>query len=200
MTDRPEDPSNSKEIDPDVPAAPEPEPEAVTDAELDREPADADASDEFDEADAEDEAVEADDDAEATDEATEAVPGAATPTGGRRRGAAPVKPRAPTLSEIAVHVNEPWSKIFVIAAIAVFVAIMLNGLLLGKGGLLTGTPTSQPSASAIASPSGSASPATSASPVASPSPVPSASPAASATASAVSSASTSAAPSVSPSP
>ncbi len=198
MTDRPEDPSNSKEIDPDVPAAPEPEPEAVTDAELDREPADADASDEFDEADAEDEAVEADDDAEATDEATEAVPGAATPTGGRRRGAAPVKPRAPTLSEIAVHVNEPWSKIFVIAVVAVFVAILLNGLLLGKGGLLTSSPAPQPSASAIASPSASASPAASASPVASSSAAPSASPAASV--SAAPSASASAAPSVSPSP
>ncbi len=163
MTDRPEDPSDPKVTDPEVPVAPgpEPEPEAVAEPEREPEPTDDEIDAEADEADDDAETAETaeadDDDDEAdADQATEAVPGATTPTGGRRRGAAPVKPKPPTLSEIAVHVNEPWSKIFVIVVVAVFVAILLNGLLLGKGGLITATP--QPTASVTASPPTSASP------------------------------------------
>ena len=50
--------------------------------------------------------------------------GAAT-TPAKKRGAQPA-PHVPTPSEKAVHVREDVSKVFVIAAVAVFVAILLN--------------------------------------------------------------------------
>jgi hypothetical protein len=64
-------------------------------------------------------------------------------------------------------VREDWSKVFVIATVAVFVVILLNGVLLGTGGLLrplatpTPIPTESPSASPSAGESESASPAAS---------------------------------------
>jgi hypothetical protein len=85
-----------------------------------------------------------------------------------------VTQRAQTASDIAVHVDDRASAIFVMAVIAVFVLILLNAVVLGKGGLLTpipspkpipslvpGTQAPPPSASASASPSGSVAPAAS---------------------------------------
>jgi hypothetical protein len=91
-----------------------------------------------------------------------------------------VAPRVQTASDIAVHIDDRASAIFVIGVIAVFVLILLNAVVLGKGGLLTpipsptpfpslvpGTQAPPPSASASASPSGSVAPAASGSPGAS---------------------------------
>lgn len=111
-----------------------------------------------------------------------------------RRKPAPAPGHVPTASEKAVHVREDVSKVFVLAAVAVFAAILLNGLLLGRGGLLAPIPTA--SASASAAPSASAS--AGASPSASGSAGPSASP--SVAASAAPSGSAAPAPSASPSP
>jgi len=98
----------------------------------------------------------------------------------KRRPAATT--RAPSPSEVAVHVREDVSRFFVIATVAIFSLILLNGLLLGTGGFLrplatpTPTPTESPSASpspsASGSPTGSptTSPSLTASPAASPSP------------------------------
>jgi hypothetical protein len=92
-------------------------------------------------------------------------------TAARRRTAAAPASRAPSPSEVAVHVREDVSKYFVIAIAAVFVLILLNGMLLGTGGLLRpiATPTPEPTATPTVAPaaSGSAPPATSASPSAS---------------------------------
>ncbi len=88
-------------------------------------------------------------------------------TSAQRRAEGKRTTRAPSPSEIAVHVREDWSRAFVIIAVGVFVAILLNGMLLGTGGLLRpiATPTPIPTESPSASPSSSASP--SASPAAS---------------------------------
>jgi hypothetical protein len=108
-----------------------------------------------------------------------ARPGERAPRGRRRPALA--AQRAPTPSEVAVHVREDWSKAFVILTVAVFTLIMLNALLLGHGGLLrpiatpspepteapSGEPSESPSAAASASPSGSAAPSVSAAPSAS---------------------------------
>jgi hypothetical protein len=108
---------------------------------------------------------------------------------GNREPAVPQ--RAQTASDIAVHVDDRASAIFVIGVIAVFVLILLNAVVLGKGGLLTpipsptpvpslmpGTQAPPPSAPASASPSGSVAPAVSgsASPSAAESAAPSATP------------------------
>jgi hypothetical protein len=167
----------------------------------------ADELEEVDDEDAEDEDLDAAGEAEIDDYdaairevAGEAVPAAAIPTARRqtsaeRRAVGTSTVRAPSPSEIAVHVKENVSRYYVIAAVAVFVIIYLNALLLGTGGLLrplatpTAIPTESPSASPSASGSASASPSaaesasaspSAASPVASPSAAPSGSPAASA--------------------
>ena len=107
---------------------------------------------------------------------------------GARGSREPAVPqRAQTASDIAVHVDDRASAIFVIAVIAIFVLILLNAVVLGKGGLLTpipspkpipslvpGTQAPPPSASASASPSGSVAPAASGSPTPSGSASPSA--------------------------
>jgi hypothetical protein len=99
--------------------------------------------------------------------------------GARRRPSAPLQ-RAPSPSEVAVHVREEWSKAFVIVTAAVFIGILLYGLLFGHGGFFTPlptpspTPTEEPSASPSAEPSASGSPAASPSTTASPSASPSA--------------------------
>ena len=89
------------------------------------------------------------------DEYEEAVaPPSATGTAARRRGAAaPVVQRAPTQSELAVRVTDNASRIFVIATVVIFAAILAFGLLAGTGGLLTTTPppTAAPSVSAAPS-------------------------------------------------
>jgi hypothetical protein len=103
----------------------------------------------------------------------------------RRRAKAPA--RTPSPSEIAVHVREDWSKAFVILTVAVFTLILLNGLVLGHGGLLTPIPTEtpipaeSPSGSPSTSPSGSATPSGSTAPSASASTAASASPSAAST-------------------
>jgi hypothetical protein len=125
----------------------------------------------------------------------------ATTVPGKRRAAQPAPTRAPSPSEIAVHVREDVSKVFVIGAVAVFVVILLNGLVLGRGGFLTPIPTETPSPSPTASASAAASPSASAGASASAS-APVASPSASASATAPASVAppASAAPSVAPSP
>ena len=117
---------------------------------------------------------------------------------GVRGPAAPA--RAQTASDIAVHVDDRVSAIFVIGVIAVFVLIFLNGLVLGKGGFLTPIPTPRPVASA--SPAASVAPIASASPAASAqaSAAPSASASPSAAASATPRASASPKPSATPKP
>ena len=50
-----------------------------------------------------------------------------------------------------------------IATVVIFVGILLNGILFGNGGLITGTPTPKPTPVVTASPSSSASPSASAS-------------------------------------
>ena len=101
--------------------------------------------------------------------------------GPRRRPTAPAQ-RAPSPSEIAVHVREDWSKAFVIVTAAVFIGILLYGMLFGHGGFFTPIPTptpiptEEPSASPSAEPSASGSPAASPSTTASPSAAASASP------------------------
>lgn len=164
------------------------------------------APDEIDDESIEDDLVdesEADVDAEVDDygaalrEVAGEEPAVVPPPGGRpaergprRRPAAPAQ-RGPSPSEVAVHVREDWSKAFVIITAAIFTLILFNGLVLGRGGLLTPiatptpTPSEAPSESPSASPSGSAAPSASAAP--SPSPV--ASPSISASPSAAASAS-----------
>jgi hypothetical protein len=121
-----------------------------------------------------------------------ARPGERAPRGRRRPAVA--AQRAPTPSEVAVHVREDWSKAFVILTVAVFTLILLNAILLGHGGVLTPipTPSPEPTEAPSLSPSASAS--------ASPSASASASPAASAAPSASASAPASAAPSSSAAP
>ncbi len=117
-----------------------------------------------------------------------------------------VPARVQTASDIAVHVDDRISAIFVIGVLAVFALIFLNAFLLGKGGLLTPLPTPAPisSASPAASvaPIASASPAASAPASAAPSASPAASPSAGASASPAPSASAraSAKPSATPKP
>ena len=109
---------------------------------------------------------------------------------GKREPAVPE--RVQTASDIAVHIDDRASAIFVIGVIAIFVLIFANAVVLGKGGLLTPLPTRAP----IASPA----PVPSASPAGSAVPSASASPAASGSASASPNASASPAASASPSP
>ncbi len=77
-----------------------------------------------------------------------AVPAAAAAgasSASRRRDKTPAATvRAPTPSELAVHVRENVSSVFVIATVAIFAAILLNGLLLGRGGFFTGLPSATP--------------------------------------------------------
>lgn len=60
---------------------------------------------------------------------------------------------APSASEIAVHIDDRISAIFVLGAIAVFTAILLLGVVAGTGGLLTPLATPIPIVSPSASPS-----------------------------------------------
>ena len=136
---------------------------------------------------------------------------------GARGSREPAVPqRAQTASDIAVHIDDRASAIFVIGVIAVFVLIVLNAVVLGKGGLLTplpspkpipslvpGTQAPPPTAPASAAPSGSVVPGASGSPAASASastPSGSASPSATASAAPSATPKPSAAPSPSPSP
>ena len=82
-------------------------------------------------------------------------------------------PSAPGGAEQVPYIDDPWTKWFVLLVTAVFVAIFLNAVFLGHGGLLTTTPSPSPTPVASASPSPS--PTTSPSSTASASPAPSAS-------------------------
>jgi uncharacterized membrane protein YfcA len=64
--------------------------------------------------------------------------------------------RAPTQSELAVRVTDNASRIFVIATVIVFVAILAFGLLGGGGGFLTTTPAPTVEPSVTVAPSVSA--------------------------------------------
>ena len=127
--------------------------------------------DEGDDLDAGDEAEVDDYDAAVREIAGEAAPAAAATAAERRSSAArrrtPGKQasRAPTPSEVAVHVRENVSRTFVIAAVAIYIVILLNGIFLGTGGVFRPlpTPAPTPSESPSASPSSSASPSASAS-------------------------------------
>jgi len=147
-----------------------------------------DIDDEGDDLDAGDEAEVDDYEAAVREIAGEAAPAAAATAAGRSSAARRRTPgnqasRAPTPSEVAVHVRENVSRTFVIAAVAIYIVILLNGIFLGTGGVFRPlpTPTPTPSESPSASPSSSASPSASAS--ASPSASASASPTTSAPAS-----------------
>ena len=61
----------------------------------------------------------------------------------RRRTPAKQAARAPSPSEVAVHVRENVSA-FVIAAVAVYIVILLNGIFLGTGGVFRPLPTPTP--------------------------------------------------------
>ena len=114
----------------------------------------------------------------------------------RTRDRHPVRaaPVAPSVSDIAVHVSDRGSAVFVLAIVGVFVVILLYGMLLGHNGLISGLfPTPSPSPTPIATPAPS--------PIATDSPVPSGSAAASGSPAASSSVAPSAAPSsAAPSP
>jgi hypothetical protein len=93
------------------------------------------------------------------------------PTRGRPdRAAETRRPSATTPSEQAVHIDDRISKLFVTAAVLVFVLIFLNAILLGHGGAFAPkpTPTPTPAATATPSPSPSSSASGSASAAASP--------------------------------
>jgi hypothetical protein len=91
----------------------------------------------------------------------------------RLRGRPATAPATP--SEQAVHIDDRISKLFVAGAVAVFVLILLNGLLLGRNGALVPTPTPTPIPSATLAPSVSPSASGSAPASGSATPAPSAS-------------------------
>lgn len=55
--------------------------------------------------------------------------------------------------EPAPYLDDPWSKVFVVAVILVFALVFANAFLLGKGGLLTATPSPTPAPVVTPSPS-----------------------------------------------
>jgi len=195
MTDRPDDARERAAGDEPEPIAEEPATDEVAaDGAVEPEEAVEGAVDDagpFDDAEDEDAlAVEADE-VDGADEVDEVAAGAApapvtTRERGRRGGRVLRRSqpaRAPTASEIAVHVDDRISAAFVVLVAAVFVGLILYALLFGKGGALTPVPTAAPIPSVSASPSASVAPSGSpaASGAVSPSiaPSPSASPAAS---------------------
>ncbi|HYL39806.1 MAG TPA: hypothetical protein VET90_00705 [Candidatus Binatus sp.] len=94
--------------------------------------------------------------------------------GGPRRGggAAPAaRPKARGLSvDPSLRIRDRVSEAFVIGALVVFGAILVNALAFGHGGAFSATPTPVPSIAVSAAPSGSVGP--SGSPAASPTEVP----------------------------
>jgi hypothetical protein len=97
------------------------------------------------------------------------------PTGPARRFGRPARtvvPAAPpTPSEVAVRIDDRISALYVIAVVAAFTGLLLWGVFLGTGGILTPLPSPSPSpteppASAEVSPSLSPSPSPSPSPTA----------------------------------
>lgn len=208
MTDRPDGTPHEAPDETELPEA-EPGVEAEPEAETaDLEAAEDDTGGELDSGDADEEFSDTGEDADAAqiDElGASAVDAAGRPLARpsrRRIGAPATATRAPTVSEVAVHVSDPASRIFVIGTVVVFAGILLFGIFLGNGGILTGTPTPRPTAVPTASPSAGPSASGSVAPSGSASAAPSGSGSAapSASASAAPSASASAAPSASEAP
>lgn len=185
----PRDDARDEDLDPEISDADGIDDESNdVDGEADVDDLESDDLDDIDDEVGEADAAEIDDyEAALREVAGEAVPPTATTTVERRTSAArrrtPGKQptRAPSPSEIAVHVRENVSRAFVIAAVAIYILILLNAIFLGTGGIFrplpTATPTPSESPSASPSGSGSSSPATS--PSASSSPSAGASPSAS---------------------
>ncbi len=198
MTDRPD---GTSEETPDESELPEAEPAVEAEPEAaDVQAAGDETGDELDADDADEESY-ADQDGDASSFADEETakfeaagrpgPAPARPTW-RRAAPPPSATRAPTVSEVAVQVSDPASKIFVVGTVVVFVSILLFGIFLGNGGVLSATPTPEPTAVPTASPSAAPSASVSVSPSGSASAAPSGSGSAAPSASA--------APSLSPSP
>ncbi len=119
----------------------------------------------------------------------EELPLPVAPTGPARRFGRPartvVPPAPPTPSEVAVRIDDRISALYVIAVVAAFTGLLLWGVFLGTGGILTPLPSPSPSpteppASAEVSPSPSPSPSPSSSPSATATKKPTATPKASA--------------------
>jgi hypothetical protein len=154
---------------PEVEADDEPEPEAESDDEL----ADDDEGDEptVEEGDAELQGEEA------------PIEGSAEPATTRpmrpseRRAMRSAMDHSQLTIDPALRITDRASAIFVLVTVVVFVGILLNGIVLGKGGILTPLPTPTPIPTATAAPSPS--PAASGSAVPTITPAPSASPTAS---------------------
>lgn len=176
MTERPEGAPNEPPAESDV--VPDTEIDAieeeleaeeadVEEAESELEEAEERASEELDEP----SAVLIDEQGAEGGVAAGAAAGAAVP---RRRSAQPPSvQRAPTQSELAVRVTDNSSRIFVIATVAIFVAILGYGLVGGVGGFLTTTPAPSAAPSVSAAPSESVVPSLSATPSTEPIPSPS---------------------------
>ena len=176
MTDRqpgtPDEPvPDATEPDEPCPRRPSPTPQTPTSTKKSSSPRPksvaAEGEDDGDLAD-EDEDVE---EAQATDAAGAAAataPAVAATAADRPKTAA--AKRAATPSELAVHDRDNISKWFVIAVTVVFVLILLNGIIGGRGGVLTPVATETPivSESPAISPSAASSAAPSESPVSSP--------------------------------
>lgn len=109
---------------------------AATDAAgaADEDAADAEEPQELDEDD------ELEDDEEQDEEPAPGFAPIATPTpaGPRRLRGQPTTAAAPTASERAVHVDDRFSRWFVIAIVAVFGLIFANAILFGHAGFVTG--------------------------------------------------------------
>lgn len=205
MTDRPgETPDETEPLEAEPAVEGEFEAES-TDLEIGAD----DSGDELDSGDTAEEYPDGDEDADAAqpdDEGAATVDAAGRRVGGParpawRRAAPPaIATRAPTVSEVAVHVSDPASRIFVIGTVVVFVGILLFGIFMGNGGILTGTPTPKPTAVPTASPSAGPSGSATAAPSGSGSAAPSASGSAAPSASASAAPSPSGAPAASPSP
>ncbi|HEY7598806.1 MAG TPA: hypothetical protein VH741_02675 [Candidatus Limnocylindrales bacterium] len=84
------------------------------------------------------------------------------------RGAATAPSRPAAIEDELPYIDDRVSKVWVVAIVAVFVLILVYGLLFGKAGALT-PPTPSPTPSPTAAPTLTASPAPSASQTASPS-------------------------------
>ena len=127
---------------------------------------------ETEEFEAADDALETDEEVEADDlEETQELPraAAAAPIASRQRGEQATRTVAP-VDELP-YADDRVSKVWVALIVAVFAAIFLYGLLLGRGGILSTTPTPEPTPS----PAPSLSPSPGQSPTARPSLTPGAS-------------------------
>ena len=96
----------------------------------------------------------------------------------RQTSPEPRAPRTPVERDEIRTVDDPVTKLFVAAVIVVFVLIFANAFLLGKGGLLTATPSPSPAptASPTVAPTASPTPSVTVAPTATPTAPPTATP------------------------